>query len=352
MKINGIKVYCPINNAKIELGSTLLDDMGQFTKFILWTIGEGYAPDIINEVIELNELILDEEIEYLIKVGLLAMSEETLKLSLQGQRYKILIDRIEETVRNPYQVMINRYSGDISEQSVAPVSKSELISDITRLPVKVSRHFLNNKNFSNSLEWIKLIDSEKFSGLDPQFLESIYTELHIEKEIVYSELEMLDVPNPHDDYYDSKDNSSGIILQREIQDQTFEIVDNRLEKYRNVLPTLNQLLSFDEELVSDRTIEVLEYSIEEMRINKNSYSVTVDTYSGEIVRGIFVSKKYRNLYRVKLGSYKCDFDEQQALKLNGIEDDHYSIGEITVVSKIIDQFVPLSMFNERIIDCE
>lgn len=58
-------IYCPVNKARVSLYSDMLDDMGQFTKFILWSIGKRYSLEQIDEVIELGEYIIREELFYI-----------------------------------------------------------------------------------------------------------------------------------------------------------------------------------------------------------------------------------------------------------------------------------------------
>lgn len=36
--MSNINVYCPITSALIYVGSDRVDDLGQFTKFVLWAI--------------------------------------------------------------------------------------------------------------------------------------------------------------------------------------------------------------------------------------------------------------------------------------------------------------------------
>ena len=90
-----LALFCPVIKAKININSVMLDDIGQFTKFILWAIGKGYKLNEIDQIIELGEYVILEEIIYLCKIGFIIEKNDTYSLSENGLSYLKLIDTIE-----------------------------------------------------------------------------------------------------------------------------------------------------------------------------------------------------------------------------------------------------------------
>lgn len=90
-----ISVFCPMNTVTIYVASERIDDLGQFTKFILWAISNRYSVEEISNTVALGNTVVEEEIAYLQRIGFVNNSGSKYLISETGQKYLDLISSIE-----------------------------------------------------------------------------------------------------------------------------------------------------------------------------------------------------------------------------------------------------------------
>lgn len=55
-----IEVYVPVKVGKVLCHSRLLDDIGDFTRYMIWAIGNNYTEQLIKATIQLDEIVVEE----------------------------------------------------------------------------------------------------------------------------------------------------------------------------------------------------------------------------------------------------------------------------------------------------
>ena len=86
-------LYCPIRFAKIYCHSILIDKLGDLTKFIIESLHKGHTIEEICELTKMGSITIKEELDYLIRGGL--VSEDRTTLSELGEQYGVLLERFE-----------------------------------------------------------------------------------------------------------------------------------------------------------------------------------------------------------------------------------------------------------------
>ncbi|MNB92464.1 hypothetical protein D3C75_395680 [compost metagenome] len=350
-------IYCPVNKARISLYSDMLDDMGQFTKFILWSIGKGYSLEKIDEVIELGEYLIREELLYLCKIGFLVEENDQYILSENGKSYLSLMNVIETINRSDIQVEINYYTGQVSAANRRCFDSSRLDKDIPKLPKRVSRHFFYNKNFANAKELIMNEYADCFTELSERQKESLYVILDCDKETSYVQYSLADADAPSMVYEMDKWNSNdaSILLKRTVYCHKFAYVDHRLDRYRNVLSTLRSLSNFEKDLLSPHSYDIMLLENEEKRINEALAPLYLDTYSGEVCERIQRSPIPRSNQRIAdiyLPVRYEQLDDREMSSRLGLDVDHedWDLSKSEAERVALTQLVPFDIFVEKVDD--
>ena len=87
-----IDVYVPVKVGKILCHSTRLEELGAFTLFMIWSIGNGYTESQIKATVQLDELVVDEALEDLERWKFAELEyEDKWKLTVTGREYFELI---------------------------------------------------------------------------------------------------------------------------------------------------------------------------------------------------------------------------------------------------------------------
>ena len=185
-----INVYVPVKVGKVLCHSTMLDEIGAFTQFVIWSIGNGYPESQIKATVQLDELVVDEALEALERWKFAEPEyEDKWKLTSTGREYFELIRCMEKlgSEDNGFPCCVEMYEGKlelISPDQIETLRRSELPDNALQLPKKATEVFLHNDNYGDSLELVKAVLREK-RLLDDQYMGSLYTTLNLEKEIRY-----------------------------------------------------------------------------------------------------------------------------------------------------------------------
>ncbi|MGC7872082.1 hypothetical protein ACPUYX_11200 [Desulfosporosinus sp. SYSU MS00001] len=342
-----LKLFCPVLKAKININCATLDDVGQFTKFILWAIGNGYNLSEIDRVIELGEYVVLEEVIYLCKIGFVIENNNTYSLSENGVTYLRLIDTLENVNSLDILVHINCFTGEVQKFNEHNYDKNSLNEEIQKLPEIVSRKFFFNKNYANSREFLFENYSELFQDLSETHKESIYIEIESDKETKYIIYELNQVPSADFDYSNETIIGPTLLFKRPIKKFSYSMKDERLENYRNVLSTLAMLEKFDEELLSYKSHNLILMEDEEKKINKGNTVIFVDAFKGEIVTSVTNNYIKQRKTIIQLPEYQYDISEEIVREQLEVDNNHYIISEPTIETTTVFQLAPFNLFIEK-----
>ena len=273
-----LRVFCPINKITIWANSDRLDDLGQFSKFILWAINQKYTITEISETVSLGDIIIHEEISYLLSIGFILETADGFVLSETGKGYLSLLSSIEIFNAQQQTAQINRFSGLISKSNANATAYID--ENSICLPTKINRYIVQNRDYKPLQEFALVNYSSIFSHLRPEFLESIYFSLSLSQqdEQLYQEYILPSIPSFTEEY--PINDETMIVLKRCVQCLYFHYNDNRLIEHRNVLSTLDLLYKYDSSLLSERSLQLLEIAKEEKITNLNAVPIYYDASTG------------------------------------------------------------------------
>lgn len=278
-----INIFCPMVSAKVTINSELMDDIGQFTKFIIWAFGSGYETDDINNVIELGEYVIQDELNYLCEIGMMQHLDENYSLTRLGNEYFTLIKSIDEFNSMEITVHINCHTGLIESPREKKYSFDDANNLGYRLSSIVAKEFFQNKDYENSKEYIFAHYKEMFASLNQKQIDSIYVEIDNEWQEFYKHLILDSVPDFNEDMRSEavKDVQS-ILLKRTVYSLKYKIVNCDLDYYRSAIDTLKTLKKFDAGLLSDKALEIIDLKNEESSINDGITLLYLDSVFGEL----------------------------------------------------------------------
>lgn len=167
--------YCPIRNAKVYCHSVLIDKLGDLTKFIITSMHAGHSIEEICELTQMGDTTVKEELNYLIRGGLINDDRQT--LTELGQQYGVLLEKFSE-LSEGIDVAFNVFADQFES-----IEDIQLVSDPDHRYV-LEGHFIpalaRNDNYANSLEIAKNhIEAETPFCLEIR--KSLYATVKIEK---------------------------------------------------------------------------------------------------------------------------------------------------------------------------
>lgn len=298
-----IEVYCPVRKAKLEIGSEQLEEMNEFTKYILYLLGTGYNIERISDVLELGEFIVREEVEYIIKIGLATIDNNQYNLTELGNIYFNLM-RFLEDIKDDINVNVNCFNGLIVDDYNDLVEMDKCKEEIYKLRVKIVKELYLNKNVSNSKDYfvrkfqqrIKLYLSEKeieklyvnVNFIRGDYFKEIYIDTAGIIEETYTELELL---------------NNDMILVHSIIPFTLNISIKELDKYRYILPTLKKISDFQYDLISDVSYKFIYLEKEEIEINKLQSIFYYDVLTGQVTKCIGETVNSNAISNIRLDNF-------------------------------------------------
>lgn len=335
-----LKVYCPIMKAELCINSTLIEQMGEFTQFILYSLGKGFNIDDINRTIELGEYLIREEIFHLEKWGLVENNKLDFVLTELGKSYFKVIEFVEHINKSYTEVQINCFNGIIMEDDGVVVSEDLCEDSIQKLKVCIVKELCQNKNYGNSKEFF--IDKfnfdiyEKFN-LSKDEIDSINISLNYQKGNLYKllyldEIDTIDmILNREEGEVDEVD----ISIVRQIIKLKINLENQKLEKYRYTLDTLKNINIFDSELLSSKAKNIIGIWQEEQILQNNLKDVFYDTATKQLITNFRENNSKFKLYKLSLPRF-YDVNELDYVELKNILnlDENYKV-----------QFIEEAVFN-------
>lgn len=346
MKPKNIEILCPMVKAIVKINSEILDDAGQFTKFILWTIGSGYTVENIDSIIELGEYVIQEELLYLTQIGFLVKDHDKYLLSDNGKSYLNLISTVEKINSMNIPVHINCYTGEVMGL-ITNTYSLENSPDIQKLPDIIARQFFYNKDYANSKEYLLKNYMDLFENINEGQKESLYTEIISERTVEYILLRLDDIPSVTENSWLITSDTSAVILRHTIANISFKVVDERLNNYRNVLETLSLLKMFDEALLSQKAAEIIVWKNNEIIANKTMKGIFLDLATNELLNNIekhHIKGTYSIIQLPKHYEVE-DIDLEEMPHFLHIKEDVFTIEKCRVNLEEHLQLIPFNLFK-------
>lgn len=304
-----LKVYCPIMKAGLCVNSTLIEQMGEFTQFILYSLGKGFNTNDINKTIELDEYLIREEVFHLEKWGLVENNKYCYILTELGKSYFKIIEFVECINNLSIEVQINCFNGDIMEDDGVIVSEDLCDDNIQKLRVDVVKELYQNKNCGNSKEFfVDRFESdiyEKFN-LSEDEIDSINVSLNYKKGNLYKllyidELDTIDmILNREECKGEGANGEADISIVRQVVKLKINIKNQQLERYRYTLDTLKNINIFDSDLLSIKAKNIIELWKEEQMLQNNLDDVFFDTETKQLITGFVPNSGDFKLYKLNM----------------------------------------------------
>lgn len=307
--MSNISVYCPITSVLIYVGSDRLDDLGQFTKFVLWAISNKYSISEISDAVSLGDIVVEDEVSYLSQIGFILDTETGFEITETGQGYLDLITSVDEFNNLHSKAHLNCFTGSVgSPNPTATISPPETA---LCLPEKISRFIIQNRDYQPLQEFARSEYTDYFSHLRPEFLNSLYFYLYPSDadKPLFQEYSLPTPPDINDKFLSS--DGTMVTLSRNIACLYFAYEDDRLLRYRTVIDTLERLSIFDPSLLSTTAVELLGYARDERSVNIDAAPLYIDTSTGNILSNRPVQEDFgsRRLVSIPIPGRPYKYDE-------------------------------------------
>ena len=274
--------YLPVKVATLFCHSKMLDDIGDFTKFVIWNLGARKTTSDINQVTQLPPEILTEELEYLGEHGLSTGSMESgWELTSLGQEYFALLQCINSLEKDGIPVYIDMLSGNVvfRKDSMMVVHEEEIPKDALMInsDVSISDVFFRNDNYGNTLVFAQDYLRET-NLLDERYMSSLYTTLRVSREgNCFARCHV-------DSYlYERQPQKQELKIAIPIAMVTFKKFYNQLDEFRPVLDTLHRLRQYGNGLLSDKALLIEEIYQRECAEPQSAY--WFDRFAGLRIKG-------------------------------------------------------------------
>ncbi|MDR0919553.1 MAG: hypothetical protein LBM93_09985 [Oscillospiraceae bacterium] len=294
-----ITVLCPILPAFIKIGITDIDNVSDFTKFILWCLSENYSADVISEKISINAFVVQGEINYLLEIKYI---NEVGQLTETGKSFVKLCNAVNkcnnENNGKGYKVCVNAFTGEIIDYMPALCRK-----DIgnQKLSKRINLLLTRNVNYSNSQDFIIGKYNELIPDLNSERL-SCYLELE-SKEPQFYTYTITELPKSECDFVKRP---TDVVLVYDLLIYKLNFSLEHLIKFRPVIETLTKLQIFEyqtyeKDLLTEFAHKIIADYTYELEVNdalkKLEYSY--NTLTEQLLCNAYYSKASLDVKKVK-----------------------------------------------------
>ena len=343
--MSNISVYCPITSVLIYVGSDRVDDLGQFTKFVLWAISNKYSISEISDAVSLGDIVVEDEVSYLSRIGFILDTETGFEITETGQGYLDLIAFVDKFNNLHSKANLNCFTGGVGRPN--PTATINTPETAFCLPEKISRFIMQNRDYQPLQEFARSEYTDYFSHLRPEFLNSLYFYLYPSDagKPLFQEYILSTPPDINDKFLSS--DGTMVTLLRDIVCLHFAYEDDRLLRYRTVIDTLERLSIFDSSLLSTTAVELLEYARDERSVNINATPLYIDTSTGSILlnRPIQEPLGLRQIVSIPIPDRPYKYDEYVEIPVSSGNTQYRRILKKTD-NICLRQKVPFAIFEE------
>lgn len=264
--------YCPIRNAKIYCHSVLVDKLGDLTKFIISSIHEGHTIEEICMLTQMGKTTIKEELEYLIRGGLISDDRQT--LTELGEQYGVLLEKFSE-LSEGIDIAFNVFADKFEV-----IEENQLVSDAERRYI-LEGHFIpaltRNDNYANSLEIAKnQIESE--TPFCREIRNSLYATVKIERtESKYRPVYVRDFSRGY-----SSESDTCVKIAVPCDMITYKPRYKWVDEYRDVIPQISGIAGKYDDLLSDKARLLINTAKEEDEAE--TITIYINTVTGQFIR--------------------------------------------------------------------
>ena len=314
-----LTLYCPVRPARIFCHSILVDKLGDMTKFILSSLYDGHSIEEIMELTQMGNTTVKEEIDYLIRGGL--VDDDSKSLTELGTQYGRLLERFEQ-LSEGIGVAFNTFA-NIFE----PIEENGYYSDAEQGYI-LPNHFIptlaRNDNYANSLDIAKE-QIEEDIPFSHEIKNSLYTTVKIEKFAPgYKRVFLREFSGR---YVSDREASIKIAIP-------YDRIQCRpkytwIDLYRSVLLNLRDIGEEHSELLTDEANLIIKAAAEED--DAEMITVDVDTITGELTSvGYSVNEEKLEEAMIKLNRRELHLilegDDYSGMYLEEVSrEEHYKI---------------------------
>lgn len=314
----GIIIYCPIRKATLKIGSEELDQMNEFTKYILYILGKKYTIDNISNILELSEYIIMEEVEYIIKIGLAIKKDGKFILTELGEKYYKLIEFLN-IFKNSIKANVNCFNGLIYDDSKDLIEETNCNNEFYKLKIKIIKDLYKNKNISNSKEYfIKKYSYIINKYLSKEELEKVYVNVNFEEGDYYQEIYIDTASSIKNIYTEEEILTHDMVLVHPVIQFKFEIKIKKLDNYRYILPTLKKICEFQNDLLSATSYNLFDLEKEEEDINYSQETYYYDILTKDVSNSIGETVNLKEGSSIRIKNYeeeKVEISKKEIEKL-------------------------------------
>ena len=264
--------YCPIWNAKIYCHSVLVDKLGDLTKFIVSSLHECHTIDEICELTQMGKMTITEELDYLMRGGLIYDDKHT--LTELGEQYGVLLEKFSE-LSEGIDIAFNVFADKFEF-----IEEDQLVSDADRRYI-LEGHFIptltRNDNYANSLEIAKnQIESE--TPFCREIRNSLYATVKIERtESKYRSVYVRDFGRAY-----STESNPCVKIAVPCDMVTYKPRYKWIDEYRDAIPRIADMDGKYDDLLSDKARLLINTIKEEDEAE--TITVYVNTVTGRFIR--------------------------------------------------------------------
>lgn len=292
-------IYVPVMQATLNISMSRIEQMEPFTELVIRAIGQGKTVNDLIDITSLSRYLVEDEIFRLRGWGFIELENENYELTAIGDRYLFLLKLVEQANLDTIHVLVNAFNGQIIPNQTDLLTRDDIPTEGKKLKKKVVKELFQNRNYSNSYEY---------------FIQHHLFRLPKSEELTVDEIETIEVSTqcyPQLYYIAHTFNQIPVVqsidADLEVEYPFMEIqphfTTEELEKYQNVLQTIQQLNIFDTELLSNKAVMILDHAkyLEELTEQYSGYYVNLLT--GNLVKEIESKKMNTRTFSIQ---FSCD----------------------------------------------
>ena len=321
---NPVIVYCPFEQRRLVLNSNIIDSMNEFLMFILEAIHDQKTIGEIKDVTNFKNTVVDENIDYLEKIGFITRNEDcNLVVTKEGISYikfKSIIDKFNDC---EHRVAINMFTGKVASLPVC-IPQREMIDVLKVLPIKVNSFITQNEDYENSKEFVFNKFDELFTELTEEQRQSInVTCIRMNKEnnkvTFIMPYKLKSIP----DINYKNEGKNKIAIRRVIKSYQCQYINRDLDSVRGKIKIAKELKSMDSTMISAKAERLILLEEYEQGWNEKVGRIIRDESTGEFLDAIPKSNVNNKLLVIDLDSGEFnDFGECSFKEVDGSVTDY------------------------------
>lgn len=260
-----VTIFFPALVGSVKIKCGLLDNLNQFSRFILWATCNGFAEERIIDTVDLGIYAVKDEMKYLQKIGFL---DKSLRPTPQGDKFYSLITGIEDFNDRGIRIIINTFTGEVGPYEDGSIRENAAPENT--LPSRFGNSIISRDNYA---PLVALFNKSHADGLQ-------IPDEYMEEIVPYIVIDESDRPLgiPYE-YHPSESMDTPLLeLTYDKPVWRFSLRDTSLDYYRHSLGSLAAIRDLDARLLSGFALGLLERHENEKTLNSTYGTMTVDLF--------------------------------------------------------------------------